>query len=48
MKKIISLSFLLLFISPFGIFAQQISIHSTTASNLGLYSEIPVSYYTGA
>lgn len=27
--------------------AQQITIHSPTAANLGLYGEIPVSYYTG-
>ncbi|MDR2292456.1 MAG: RHS repeat protein [Prevotellaceae bacterium] len=28
-------------------YSQQISVHSPTAANLGLYGEIPMSYYTG-
>ncbi|SUB77358.1 Uncharacterised protein [Porphyromonas macacae] len=44
MKKVI---FLLFFLSPFILFSQKISICSPTATNLGLYGEIPVSYYTG-
>lgn len=31
----------------FATYAQQISMHSPTAANLGLYGEIPVSYFTG-
>lgn len=40
------LIFMLMHISA-GSLAQQISIHSPTVANLGLYGEIPVSYYTG-
>ncbi len=31
----------------FATYSQQISVHSPTAANLGLYGEIPVSYFTG-
>jgi hypothetical protein len=43
-KKIIAL---IVIVCPFIVCAQQISVHSPTAANLGLYGEIPVSYYTG-
>jgi len=44
MKKKIAI---ILLICPVVVFAQQIAVHSPTAANLGLYGEIPVSYYTG-
>lgn len=44
MKRI---SILIICLTANIVFAQQISIHSPTVANLGLYGEIPVSYYTG-
>lgn len=44
MKKIIVV---LLMLCPLVVGAQRIIVHSPTAANLGLYGEIPVSYYTG-
>jgi YD repeat-containing protein len=46
MKKI-KKTIAMMLLYPVVVCAQQISVHSPTAANLGLYGEIPVSYYTG-
>jgi YD repeat-containing protein len=47
MKNPIKKLAVIMLLYPVVIYAQQISVHSPTAANLGLYGEIPVSYYTG-
>jgi hypothetical protein len=47
MKKVKKIIAIIMLMYPVVVCAQQISIHSPTAANLGLYGEIPVSYYTG-
>jgi YD repeat-containing protein len=47
MKKMRKAIAIMMIACPLVIDAQQMSIHSPTAANLGLYGEIPVSYYTG-
>jgi hypothetical protein len=47
MKKTIKITAIMIVMCRAFIFAQQIAVHSPTAANLGLYGEIPVSFFTG-
>lgn len=47
MKKQIRIIGIMLLMAPAFICAQQLTVHSPTVANLGLYGEIPVSHYTG-
>lgn len=47
MKNMKRILLTIIIVYPTLAYSQQISVHSPTVANLGLYGEIPVSYFTG-